>query len=108
MRILCDQMVKESYVEALASDTEHTVARVRDELRPDAIDDAIATYATANEWVVLTADDDYFDETISHGLLYYEDGDPPSPGALRDAVRAIDAVYDDYSAITEWVPDGWV
>lgn len=107
MRILCDQMVKESYVEALASDPEHTVARVRDEPQPDATDDAIATYATANEWVVLTADDDYFDETISHGLLYYEDGDPPSPRALRAVVGAIDAAYDDHSAIREWVPDGW-
>lgn len=108
MRILCDQMVKASYVETLAADPDHTVARVRDALEPHATDDTIATYATANDWVVLTADDDFFDETVPHGLLYYEDADPPSPRSLRVAIRAIESVYDDPTNITEWVPDGWV
>jgi hypothetical protein len=49
MRILCDQMVKERYVETLGSDPEHTVARVRDVLQPDTSDDAVASYATAEE-----------------------------------------------------------
>jgi hypothetical protein len=39
MRILCDQMITESDVETLASEPQHTVTRVRDELRPDATDD---------------------------------------------------------------------
>jgi hypothetical protein len=107
MRILCDQMVKASYVETLGSEAEHTVSRVRDALQPAATDEAIATYATANGWVLLTADDDFFAETVSHGLLYYDDSDPPSPRALRDAIRAIDAAYDDHSRVTEWIPDGW-
>lgn len=107
MRILCDQMVKESYVETLDSDSEQTVARVRDTLQPAATDDKIATYATTNAWVVLTADDDYFGEILPHGLLYYQESDPPSPRVLRDAIRAIESVYDNHAAITEWVPDGW-
>lgn len=108
MRILCDQMVRESYVEALASQPEHTVVRVRDELQPDATDAEIAAYATANEWVVLTADDDFFDDTVPHGLLYYEDSNAPSPRVLRDAIRAIEAAYDESAVITEWIPNGWV
>lgn len=108
MRILCDQMVKERYVETLGSDPEHTVARVRDVLQPDTSDDAVASYATAEEWVVLTADDDFFDEEVPHGLLYYEDHDPPSARTLQEAIRAIDAAYETTAAVTEWLPDGWV
>jgi len=37
MRILCDQMVKESFVSTLEAEDRHTVARVRDRLAPDAI-----------------------------------------------------------------------
>lgn len=65
-------------------------------------------YATEHEWVLLTADDDFFDETIPHGLLYYEDENPPSPRALGDAIQAIDSMYERPTTITEWVPDGWV
>ena len=108
MRVLCDQMVKESYVAVLDDEPGWTVARVRDLLEPTATDDTVASYAAANDWVVLTADDDFFDEDVPHGLCYYRDSEPPTPGALRDAMRAIDAAYDDPTAITEWVPDGWV
>jgi len=83
MRILCDQMVKESFVTTLEAEDRHTVARVRDFLTPDADD-------------------------IPHGLLFYEDDPAPTPGVVRDAVREIDRVYDDSAAIVEWVPDGWV
>ncbi|MFC7042345.1 DUF5615 family PIN-like protein [Halonotius sp. GCM10025705] len=108
MRVLCDQMVKASYVAVLETESTHTVDRVRDVLRPTATDDAIAAYATTNDWVVLTADDDFFDETVPHGLCYYTDSDPPPPRILVEAINAIDTAYDDPAAITEWVPDGWV
>ena len=108
MRVLCDQMVKASYVAALESESTHTVARVRDVLEPTATDAAIAAYAAATDWVVLTADDDFFDETVPHGLCYYSDSDPPPPQILVEAIDAIDAAYDDPAAVTEWVPDGWV
>ena len=108
MRILCDQMVKESYVRALSADDRHTVARVRDRIAPDATDDAIAAYAARNDWVVLTADDDYLAEDPPHGLLFYDDEHAPSPGAVRDAIRRIDRAYDDPTVIIEWVPGGWI
>ena len=44
MRILCDQMVKESFVSALEAEDRHTVARVRALLDPDADDSTIAAY----------------------------------------------------------------
>jgi len=108
MRILCDQMVKASYVAVLEADPDQTVARVRDVLEATATDDAVAAYAIANDWVVLTADDDFFDETVPHGLCYYNDSGPPAARTLREAIQAIDVAYDDPAAITEWVPDGWV
>jgi hypothetical protein len=100
MRILCDQMVKAEYVETLAAEPQHTVIRVRDELQADASDDRIVGYATEHEWVLLTADDDFFDETIPHGLLYYEDENPPSPRALRDA-HCQSVLYNSHS-LTLW------
>jgi hypothetical protein len=62
-------MVKASYVALLESESSHTVARVRDVLEPTATDAAIAAYAAANDWVVLTADDDFFDETVRMGSV---------------------------------------
>jgi len=108
MRILCDQMVKESFVSALEAEDRHTVARVRDLLNPDADDNTIAAYAVQHDWVILTADDDYLSDDVPHGLLFYEDDPAPTPGVARDAIRKIDRVYDDPDAIVEWVPDGWI
>ena len=49
MRILCDQMVRESFVSALEAEDRHTVACVRDLLAPDADDDTIAAYAVQHD-----------------------------------------------------------
>ena len=100
-------MVRESFVSALEAEDRHTVARVRDPLAPDA-DDAIAAYAVQHDWTILTADDDYLSDDVSHGLLFYDDDPAPTPGAVRDAVREIDRVYGHPTAIVEWVPDGWI
>ena len=108
MRILCDQMVKKSFVSALEAEDRHTVARVRNLLAPDADDDAIATYAVQHDWVILTTDDDYLSDDVSHGLLFCDDDPAPTPGAVRDAIREIDRVYGHPTAIVEWVPDGWI
>jgi len=108
MRILCDQMVKESFVSALEAEDRHTVARVRDLLTSDADDDTIAAYAVQHDWIILTADDDYLSDDVPHGLLFYEDDPAPTPGVVRDAIREIDRVYDDPDATVEWVPDGWI
>jgi len=107
MRILCDQMINESYVRALSVDDRHTVARVRDRLAPDATDDAITAHATRNDWVILTADDDYLAEDTPHGLLFYDDEHAPSPGAVRDAIQQINCAYDDHTAVIEWAPGEW-
>ena len=108
MRILCDQMVRESFVSALEAEDRHTVASVRDLLAPDADDDTIAAYAVQHDWIILTADDDYLSDDVPHGLLFYDDDPAPTPGVVRDAIREIDRVYDDPTAIVEWVPDGWI
>ena len=52
MRILCDQMVKESFVSALEAEDRHTVACVRDLLAPDADDGTIAAYAVQHDWII--------------------------------------------------------
>ena len=108
MRILCDQMVEESFVSALEAEDRHTIARVRDLLAPDADDDTIAAHAVQHDWIILTADDDYLSDDVPHGLLFYDDDPAPTPGVVRDAIREIDRVYDDPTAIVEWVPDGWI
>ena len=108
MRILRDQMARESFVSALEAEDRHTVARVRDLLAPDADDDAIAAYAVQHDWVILTTDDDYLSDDVSHGLLFYDNDPAPTPGAVRDAIREIDRVYGHPTAIVEWVPDGWI
>jgi hypothetical protein len=108
MRILCDQMVKESFVSALQVEDRHTVGRVRDLLASDADDNTIAAYAVQHDWVILTADDDYLSDDVPYGLLFYEDDPAPTPGVVCDAVREIDRVYDDPGAIVEWVPGGWI
>ena len=78
MRILCDQMVKESFVNALEAEDRHTVARVRNPLAPYDDDDTIAAYAVQHDWVILTADGDYLSDDVLHGLLFCEDGVIPS------------------------------
>ena len=108
MRILRDQMVKESFVSALEAEDRHTVARVRALLDPDADDSTIAAHAVQHDWVILTADDDYLSDDIPHGLLFCEDDPAPTPGVVRDAIREIDRVYDDSTGIVEWVPDSWI
>ena len=108
MRVLCDQMVRESFVSALEAEDRHTVARVRDLLVPDADDATIAVYAVQHDWTILTADDDYLSDNVPYGLLFYDDDSAPTPGVVRDAIREIDRVYDGSTAIVEWVPDGWI
>lgn len=108
MRILCDQMVEERYALALERDNRHTVSRVRTELAPDADDDAVADYATRNNWVVLTSDDDFFGEEVTHGLLYYDQLKYPTPQELREAINNIDQAYDNPATIIESVPGGWI
>ena len=82
MRILCDQMVKKSFVSALEAEDRHTVARVRNLLAPDADDDAIAAHAVQHDWVILITDDDHLSDDVSDGLLFYDDDPAPTPGAV--------------------------
>ena len=77
-------------------------------MRADAPDGEIASYAAANDWLVLTSDDDFFTERQAHGLLFYQQLDNPTPNDMATAVRAIDEAYDNNSTIVEKVPDGWV
>jgi predicted nuclease of predicted toxin-antitoxin system len=108
MRILCDQMVEERYVSALRDEEQHIVSRVRTELAPNADDDAIADYATRNDWVILTSDDDFFREEINHGLLYFNQVGKPTPRELCEAISKIDRAYDDHAMILESIPSEWV
>jgi predicted nuclease of predicted toxin-antitoxin system len=72
MRILCDQHVDHKYVHALQRADGITVTTVRHVMHADASDSDIASYAAANDWLVLTSDDDFFTERRTHGLLFYQ------------------------------------
>ena len=108
MRILCDQHVDHRYVHALRRTSGITVTTVRHVMSADAPDGEIASYAAANDWLVLTSDDDFFAERRAHGLLFYQQLDNPTPSDVAAAVQAIDEAYDDNSTVVEKVPDGWV
>lgn len=108
MRILCDQNAAEKYRLAFDQADSITVSTVGHELRPDATDAEIALFASANDWVVFTNDDDFFSTPGEFGLLLYDQIEDPTPGDVLQAVRAIAYAYDDDSEIVEWVPDGWV
>ena len=107
MHILCDQHVDHRYVHALRRTGGITVTTVRHVMSADAPDGEIASYAAANDWLVLTSDD-FFTERRAHGLLFYQQLDNPTPSDVAAAVQAIDEAYDDNSTVVEKVPDGWV
>ena len=59
-------------------------------MSPETPDDDIGTFTAAHDWVILTSNDDVFEYADQCGaLLYNQLGDPP-PGAVLDAVIAID------------------
>lgn len=108
MQILCDQPFDYKYVNALQGADGITVTTIRHVMSADAPDDEIAAYAAANDWVVLTSDDDFFIERDNHGLLFYQQLDNPAPSDVVAAVQAIDEAYADTSTAVEQVPDGWI
>ena len=99
MRLLCDQHVPPKYLSAFANAKDVTATTVRDKLAADASDTDIATYAAEREWVVFTNDDDFYRSATVYGLLVYDQISDPSPDEILDAVRAIEAAYDDPTAI---------
>ena len=60
MRVLCDQHVDHRYVHALRRTDGITVTTVRHVMSADAPDGEIASYAAANDPLVLTSDNDFF------------------------------------------------
>lgn len=108
MRILCDHHVAAKYVQAFEQENWITVTRVQDILSPDAPDSEIVAYAMNNDWVVFTNDDDFYGETIPHGLLVYSQIEDPCPGDVVDACSAINDAYTSHDEIDEVVPDGWI
>lgn len=106
MRILCDQHVSEKYLNALDA-AGMTVSTVEGVLEHDAPDAEIAAYVEANDWVVLTNDEDFYVEGGNHGLLVYSQIEDPAPGTVVEAVQRIEQAYDSTTTITEFVPDGW-
>ncbi|OYR83669.1 hypothetical protein DJ71_09920 [Halorubrum sp. E3] len=108
MRLLCDQNVARRYVDACIVDADDLGAPVRDALDPRATDPDIAAYARKNEYVVLTADDDFFELSERCGCLYFHQLDQPPVGDVLTAVRRIDKAYTDRTEIVEVIPDGWI
>ena len=108
MRIFCDQHVDHRYVHALWRTGGITVTTVRHVMSADAPDGEVASYAAANDPLVLTSDDDFFIERRAHGLLFYQQLNNPTPSDMAAAVQAIDEAYDDNSTVVEKVPHGWV
>ncbi|WP_249025099.1 hypothetical protein [Halorubrum ezzemoulense] len=58
--------------------------------------------------MVLTADDDFFEQSDQCGCLYFDQVDQPPVGDVLTAIRRIDDAYADRTAIVEVVPDGWI
>ncbi|WP_241897936.1 MULTISPECIES: hypothetical protein [Halorubrum] len=57
---------------------------------------------------MLTADDDFFEQSDQCGCLYFDQVDQPPVGDVLTAIRRIDDAYADRTAIVEVVPDGWI
>lgn len=108
MRLLCDQNVDQRYVDAFVAENDFSAVTVRAVLDARASDPDIAAYATANEYVVFTSDDDFFRLDTACGRCYYLQTDAPPVGDVLAALRAIRDVYDDHSEIVESVPGDWV
>ncbi|TKX41349.1 DUF5615 family PIN-like protein [Halorubrum sp. CGM4_25_10-8A] len=108
MRLLCDQNVARRYVEACIQASDLRAVTVRDALDPRATDSDIAAHARENGYVVLTADDDFFELSDRCGCLYFHQVDQPPVGDVLTAIRRIDDAYTDRTAIVEVVPDGWI
>lgn len=107
MRLLCDQNVARRYIDACIEAPDLRAVTVRDALDPRATDPDIAAYARENGYVVLTADDDFFELSERCGCLYFHQLDQPPVGDVLAAIRLIDDAYDDHTEIVEGVPDGW-
>jgi hypothetical protein len=80
MRVLCDHTVDDKYVAALRGADGLTVTTVREALDPRASDPDIATYAEANDWVILSSDDDFFEISGTYGHVHYQQLDDPAVG----------------------------
>lgn len=108
MRLRCDQNVAAKYVQAFDGLDEFVVTTVADELSPDASDEEVVAFAATHDWVVFTSDDDCFEHADQCGVLVYNQLIDPSPGDVREAVRAIEEVYESNQDIIETVPGSWV
>jgi hypothetical protein len=108
MRLLCDQNVARRYVDACIEPPDLQAVTVRDALDPRATDPDIAAYARENGYVVLTADDDFFELSEQCGCLYFHQSDQPPVGDILTTIRRIDEAYADRTEIVEVVPNGWV
>jgi len=108
MRLLCDQNVARRYVDACIQAPDLQAITVRDALDPRATDPDIAAYARENEYVVLTADDDFFELSGQCGCIYFHQLEQPPVGDVLAAIRRIGAAYADHTEIVEVVPGGWV
>lgn len=108
MRLRCDHNVADKYPQTFDREEWLTVARVAQTLSPTASDPRNSRYATTNEWVLFTTDDDFYADDRSHGLIVYSQIEDPGPGEVVEAIAAIDAAYENHAEINEFVPDGWV
>ena len=57
---------------------------------------------------MFTNDDDFYTESVMHGLLLYDQLEDPTPGAVLEAIRTIENCYERPDEIAEYVPNGWV
>jgi hypothetical protein len=108
MRLLCDQNVARRYIDACVQAPDLQAVTVRDALDPRTTDPDIAAYARENGYVVLTADDDFFELSDQCGCRYFHQSDTPPVGDVLEAIRRIDGAYDDRANIVEVVPGEWI
>lgn len=108
MRLLCDHNVASKYVQTFERADNIAVTTVAKELSPAATDEEIVRLAESEDWIILTTDDDFFEQADGCGLIVYSQFADPPPGEVLKALSAIDKAYTMNSEILETVPGNWV
>lgn len=108
MQIVCDHHVPPKYLQAFGEESWLAAATVAEMLSADATDETIASFASANGWIVFTSDVDFYRVGPDHGLIVYSQLEDPSPGDVVEAIRRIDEAYVSNDEIREVVPGRWI
>ncbi|UWG51838.1 PIN domain [Halalkaliarchaeum sp. AArc-CO] len=106
MKLCCDENVKRS-ITTLLEQEGYDVVRVQDDLELGIEDAEIVRFCRADDRVLLTNDDDFFEFDDHPGILFLDEQRTP-PRTVVTALQRIDRHVDDVSGQIWHLPDGWV